>query len=198
MSKDEREAEEDKEEDGCGGSVEVVLRRENVPCWSKWSVGDNLIATKLTLIWPPSLGGNTTGFKLWSLNRFFYSNHFAKISLIRSPSILLVEKFHTVDHYCDYWPKAYFLIEAARTVHRWSARFQTADTVCSPYPCPSSTGEGPVVPKCHEADKFLPVCDQGIPFSGQGILGKWKDPSDIAWGGIFSREGQGFCLAKSY
>ena len=36
-------------------SVKVGLRREDVLCSSKWSVGVNHIAAGLTLIWPYSL-----------------------------------------------------------------------------------------------------------------------------------------------
>ena len=35
--------------------VEVGLSREDVLCQSKWSVGINLISSRLRSIWPPSL-----------------------------------------------------------------------------------------------------------------------------------------------
>ena len=43
-------------------SVNVGLRREDVLCRSKWSVGVNQIAVGLRCIWPPSLVGCTTRF----------------------------------------------------------------------------------------------------------------------------------------
>ena len=45
-------------------SVKVDLRREDVPCWSKWSVGVDQIAVGLRWIWPPSLVGDAT--RLWT------------------------------------------------------------------------------------------------------------------------------------
>ena len=43
-------------------SVKVGLRMRDALCRSKWSVGVNLIAAGLGLIWPPPLVGDTTGF----------------------------------------------------------------------------------------------------------------------------------------
>ena len=42
--------------------VEVGMSREQAPCRLKWIVGDNLIATKMSLIQPPSRAGQSTGF----------------------------------------------------------------------------------------------------------------------------------------